>query len=151
MIDEIGRLREILLNSEAIQADVNGILVQVPFYNDTQTVKNSSVTLFSLDALGGTIREVFVSFYLAADAAATFTPTWHITRPGDLVTFTEVAIAADVDAAINTIATPANARVYTYRFGEVAQGLQLEFRLAQDNNGNANNDCDATCVVLMEV
>lgn len=123
---------------------VSGMLVQIPFYNTTQTVKNSSVTLFALDALGGTIREVFVSFYLALDAAATFTPTWHKTRAGDLVTFTQ-----EIDPPLAVIITPAANRVYSYKLGEIAQGLQGEFRLAQDNAGNANNALDAICVALM--
>ncbi len=121
-----------------------GMLVQVPFYNLTQTIKNSSVTLFALDALGGTIREVFIGFYLALDVAATFTPTWHKTRAGDLVTFTQEAVPA-----IAAIATPGANRVYSYWLGEIAQGLQGEFRLAQDNNGNANNLVDAICVAFM--
>jgi len=129
-----------------IDTQLDGTLVQVPFFNTTQTVKDGSVTLFALDALGATIREVFVSFYLALDAAATFTPTWHKTRPGDLVTFTQEA-----DPALAQIITPGANRYYSYKLGELAHGLQGELRLAQDNNGNANNVCDAFCVVLMEI
>ncbi len=121
-----------------------GMLVQVPFYLTTQTIKNSSVTLFALDALGCTIRAVYVSYYLALDAAATFTPTWHKTRAGDLITFTQ-----EYDPALAQIINPGVNGVYSYWLGEIAQGLQGEFRLAQDNLGNANNAVDAICVAFM--
>lgn len=138
-------LQESLLRDViAVDDKVSGILVQIPFYRTTQTVKNDSVTLFALDALGCTIREVYVCFYLALDAAATFTPTWHKTRAGDLVTFTQ-----EYDPALAQIATPGVNGVYAYKLGEIAQGLQGEFRLAQDNNGNANNVVDAICVALL--
>lgn len=140
----IGGAEETLTEVLSVDDKVSGILVQVPFYVTTQTVKNSSITLFALDALGCTIREVYISFYLAADDAATFAPTWHKTRAGDLVTFTQEAVPT-----LAEIVNPANARVYSYKLGEIAQGLQGEFRLAQDNAGNANNAVDAFCVVSM--
>lgn len=148
MSEDFGKEIRRLIHTRVADVDdkVSGILVQVPFFNTTQTVKNSSITLFALDAIGCTIRDVFISFYLAADAAATFTPTWHKTRAADLVTFTQEAIPA-----LPTIINPAATRYYSYRLGEIAQGLQGEFRLAQDNAGNANNACDAFCVVLMVV
>lgn len=130
----------------AVGQTVNGILAQLILFNTTQTTKNATVILFELDALGGTIREIFVSFYLALDAAATFTPTWSKTRAGDLVTFTQEAIPA-----IATIATPAANRVYSYRLGDLAQGLQGQFSIAQNNLGNANNACDALLTCLLEV
>ncbi|MBA7663296.1 hypothetical protein ES703_71335 [subsurface metagenome] len=135
------RLRETL---GVVDEKLDALLVQIPFFNTTVTAKAGSVTLFALDALGATIREVYVSFYLAADIAAIFTPTWHKTRAGDLVTFTE-----EYDPALAVIINPAVAGVYSYWLGEIAQGLQGEFRLAQDNNGNATNVVDAICVALM--
>lgn len=145
---DLGKIVRALIHTRVADVDdkVSGILVQVPFYNTTQTVINDTITLFALDALGVTIREVYVCFYLALDAAAIFTPTWHKTRAGDLVTFTEEA-----DPPLAVIINPAANRVYSYKLGEIAQGLQGEFRLAQDNAGNANNLCDAFCVVLMAV
>lgn len=145
---DFGKELRHLIHTRVADVDdkVSGILVQVPFYITTQTIKNDSVTLFALDALGVTIREVYISFYLALDAAATFTPTWWKTRAADLVTFTQEAVPA-----LSTIITPAANRYYSYSLGEIAQGLQGEFRLAQDNNGNANNAVDAFCIVLMEI
>lgn len=141
------RLNEDTLRDlRAVQQTVHGILAQVTLFNTTVTTKAGSVTLFSLDALGSSIREIFVSFYLAADGAATFTPTWHKTRAGDLVTLTEEALPA-----LAVIALPANARYYSYSLGELAQGLQGEFRVAQDNAGNATNVVDAFLVALMEI
>lgn len=146
MVNETRKSEEILRYIEAVRQNVNGLLVQVTFFDTRQTVKNSSITLFALDAIGGTIREVFISFYLALDAAATFTPTWHKTRPSDPTTFTQEAVPS-----LSTIITPAANRYYSYSLGEIAQGLQGEFRLAQDNNGNANNDVEGFCVVIMEL
>ena len=141
------RLQEIISRDVlAVDGKVAGMLVQVTFYNTTQTVKNSSITLFALDAIGATIRDIVVEFYLAADAAATFTPAIYKTRPGDLTTFSQ-----EVVPSVATIVNPAAARKYRYECGDLAQGLQMEFRLAQDNNGNANNDVDATLTCLMEV
>lgn len=107
-------------------------------FNTTTTVKNSSVTLFALDALAGAITDIQIEFFLADDVAATFTPDWYATREGDPLTFTERAIS-DIPA----IATPAAAKRYHYEYGDLPEGGQLEFRIAQDNNGNATNDIDA--------
>ena len=96
-------------------------------------------------ARGAAIREVFVSFYLPLHATATFTPTWEKTRAGDLVTFT-----TEVDPPLAVIGTPAANAVYSYKLGEIAQGLQGRFRLAQDNIAGVRT-VDAFAVVLMEV
>ncbi len=124
---------------------VSGILVQVPFFVEMDTIVNDVITLFAFDALGATIREVFVSFYLPLHATATFTPTWEKTRAGDLVTF-----IAEVDPALAVIVNPAANAVYSYKLGEIAQGLQGRFRLAQDNIAGVRT-IDAFAVVLMEV
>jgi len=146
MINQQRLAEETLRDVLAVDDKMAGMLVQVTFYNSTQTVKNSSITLFALDAIGATIRDIVVEFYLAADAAATFTPAVYKTRPGDLVTFTQ-----EVVPAVATIVNPAAARKYRYECGDLAQGLMMEFRVSQDNNGNATNDIDGTLTCLMEV
>lgn len=131
-----------------LDADYNldaAMLVQVPSYNSMDTIVNDVITLFEFDALGATIREVFVNFYLPLQAAATFTPTWEKTRANDLVTF-----VAEVDPAIAAIVTPGANAVYSYKLGEIAQGLQGRFRIAQDNAG-AGVTVDGFAVVLMVV
>jgi len=137
-----------LIHTRVADADtkLSGLLVQVTYFNTTQTVRNNSITLFALDALAGTIREIFVSFYLALDVAATFTPGWYVTRAGDLITFTAQAVPA-----LAAIATPAANAYYSYSLGDLAWGLQGEFRLAQDNAGAANVLVDAYMTVLMEL
>ena len=127
-----------------IDTQLDGMLVQVPYFNLTETILNDVITLFEFDALGATIREIFVSFYLALDAAPTYTLTWEKTRPDDLVTFTVEAIPA-----LANIVTPAAAGYYSYKLGELAQGLQGRFRIAQSNAGNANNAVDGWAVALM--
>ena len=144
MINQQRLSEETLRDVLAVDDKVSGILVQVPFYNLINTVVGGTITLFEFDALGATIREVFVSYYLPLDAAATFTPTWEKTRPNDLVTFT-----AEVDPALAVIVTPAANAYYSYKLGEIAQGLQGRFRLAQV--AGAIVAVDAWAVVLMEV
>ena len=129
-----------------VDTKVSGILVQVTYFNTTVTTSGASVTLFALDALGGTIREIFVSFYLVSDGAATFTPGWYKTRAADLITFT-----AQVLPALANIVTPVANAYYSYSLGELAQGLQGEFRLAQSAAGAATCVVDAYMTVLMEI
>lgn len=126
---------------------VSGILVQVPFFVEMDTVNGGTITLFSFDALGCTIREVFISFYIPA-SAGTFTLTWEKTRPGDLITFTEEIVGAPCIPIAN-IVTPGAGQYYSYRLGEIAQGLQGRFRIAEDANAAAT--IDAFAIVLMEL
>jgi hypothetical protein len=150
-IDEIGIRHDILDRAIDIDTQLDGSLVQVPFYASMDTIVNDVITLFQFNALGGTIRDIFVSIYLPLQAAATFTPYFDKTRAGDLVTFTQespiIGGAAPYDW---TIATPGANRVYPFRCGEVAQGLQGRFRIAQDNAG-APVTVDAFAVALMVV
>ncbi len=146
MIDFGAALRHLIHTRTAdVDDKVSGILVQVPFFVEIATIQNDVITLFSFDALGATIREVYISFYLPLHATATFTPTWEKTRAGDLITFT-----AEVDPALAVIALPAANAVYSYKLGEIAQGLQGRFRLAQDNIAGVRT-IDTFAVVLMEV
>ena len=100
--------------------------------NTTTTTKNSSVTLFALDALQGPIKDIVVDIFLYLDAAATFTPTIHKTDEVAPTTFTAEAIPA-----ISTIATPAASKRYRYACGSLLEGQQMEVRIAQDNAGAA--------------
>lgn len=124
---------------------VSGILVQVPYFVEIDTIQNDVIELFAFDALGCTIREIFVSFYLPNHATATFTPTWEKTRAGDLITFT-----TEVVPAIANIAPAAGNTVYSYKLGEIAQGLQGRFRIAQSNHAGGVT-VDAFAVVIMEL
>ena len=85
---------------------------------------------------------------MQADAAAVFTPGIYMTRPGDLITFVWFAVIPMTDASPVAITNPAIPAKYAYRIPEIPQGLQAEFRLAQDNAGNATNIVDATLVTL---
>jgi hypothetical protein len=109
MINQQRLAEETLRDILAVDDKVAGILVQTTFYVSTQTVINSSITLFALDAIGATVRDIVVEFYLAADALATFTPAVYKTRPGDLTTFTQ-----EVVPSVATIVNPAAARKYRY-------------------------------------
>ena len=146
MVD-FGKALRHLIHTRTADVDdkVSGLLVQVPFYNEMDTIVNDTIILFEFDALGATIREVFVSYYLPLQLAATFTPTWSKTRANDLVTFT-----TEVIPALAVIATPAANAYYSYKLGEIAQGLQGRFSIAQDNAG-AGVTVDAFAVVLLVV
>jgi hypothetical protein len=147
---DLGKEIRNLIHDRAVNIDdkVSGILVQVPFFNSMDTIVNDVITLFEFDALGCTIRDVMVNFYLPLHATATFTITWQKTRANDLITFTTELINTWTGAAYNTIATPAANGVYRYHLGEIAQGLQGRFRIAQSNHAGAVT-VDAFAVVLM--
>jgi len=91
---------------------VSGILVQVPYFVEMDTIVGDVITLFEFDALGCTIKNVFINFYLPLDGGATFTLTWEKTRANDLVTFTTELIPA-----IANIVTPSANAVYSYQLG----------------------------------
>jgi hypothetical protein len=137
-----GDLGTDIATSLAAQAEISqlgdGDIIAIPSFNTTATTKNASVTLFAIDALGGIKKNIKLSIYLAADAAATFTITVRKTRSGDTTTFTPILIPA-----IATIATPAAAAVYRYEIGDLNNGLQMDIAIAQSNAGNATNVCDA--------
>ncbi len=118
------------------------ISLKQAFYNGT-TIINNSVTLFALDALGGPCKDVCVEFFLDDDAAATFTPTWYVTRLWDPATFVIRSIPA-----VATIVTPGADARYQYTYGDLGEGMQLEFRLAQTNAGDATNAVEAVLSYL---
>jgi len=128
----------------AIDDKVSGILVQVPFFVKINTIVNNVINVFEFDALGCTIREIHITLYIPLHATATMTPTWEKTRSGDLVTFVTESVPAIAGV------TPTAATVVRYHCGEVAQGLQGRFRLAQSNHAGVV-EIDAFAVVLMEL
>lgn len=107
-------------------------------YRTSQTVINDTVIAFELDAIGGPIKDIKVEFWLDADGSATFTPSWTATREGAETTF----VTRDIPA-IADIVKPANARRYYYEYGDLPEGAQLRFNIAQDNAGAANVAFDA--------
>lgn len=135
MIDLSGTLRR-MSTLVSINNGILGVqLIPNSAYFDTVTAKNGSVTLVSLDALGGPCSDICIQFMLVLDAAATFTPRWYVNTIDAPATFT----IQNVPALAN-IATPGANGVYRYEFpGILAQGMVLEFRVAQDNAGNATN------------
>ncbi len=147
MGEDFGKEIRNLIHTRVADVDdkVSGILVQVPFFVEMDTIVNDVITLFAFDALGATIREVFISLYLPLHATATFTPTWEKTRANDLITF-----VTELDPTLNAIATPGANAVYSYKLGEIAQGLQGRLRLAQSNHAGVVT-VDAFAVALMEL
>jgi len=109
-----------------IEGAVAGELVLTQAFASGNTSAGSTIVMFALDALGGTKKDVKVEFYLEQDDAAVFTPEWYVTRPNDLVTFT----ARDVPD-LGTITTSGADKRFFFEFGDLPEGLQVEFRLAQ--------------------
>ena len=129
----------------SLDRDVGGVedtqnkhSIRYTIYNTTTTTKDATVTLFQLDATGGSISDIVVEFFLDDDAAATFTPTIQKTRAGDLSTFITESIPA-----ISTIVNPGADARYRYECGDLGEDQQMKFNIAQDNNGDATNVCDA--------
>lgn len=146
-VNETRLLEENKRDILAVDQIVSGDLVLIPLYNTTVTTKAASVTLFALDAIGGSMKDIKFGFFLALDAAPTYTVSVWKTRAGDLVTF--VQDLSKVSAALPwTIVTPAAASWYTYEVGDLEEGLQMEIRIAQSNAGNATNVCDAALTYL---
>ncbi len=145
-VNETRLLEENKRDILAVDQLVSAGLVLIPLFNTTATIINASVTLFALDALGGTMKDIKFGFYLDADAAATFTVSVWKTRAGDLVTF--VRDLSKASAALPwTIVTPP-AGWYTFEVGDLEEGLQMEIRIAQSNAGDATNLCDAVLTYL---
>ena len=128
-----------------IDTQLDGQLVQVPFYVSMATVQAGTIILFEFDALGATIRDVFVNFYLPLHATATFTPIWSKTRANDLITF-----STEVIPVIAPIVTPGANNVYSYHLGEIAQGLQGRFSIAMSNHAGVVT-VDGFAVALMVI
>lgn len=112
-------------------------------YNNTTTAINDTVILFELDAVGGPISDIKAEFWLAADGAATFTPSWAATREGAITTFVTRLIPTIV-----AIATPAAAARYEYVYEDLPEGAQLRFSVAQDNAGAATVAIDAALTYM---
>lgn len=107
-------------------------------FNTTTTTKAGSVTLFNLTSPDKALKDIAVEFFLDDDALATFTPEWYVDRAGDPGTLTVRYLPA-----VTTIVTPASDARYRYTYGDLPTGAQLEFRVAQDNAGDATNVVDA--------
>jgi len=144
---DFGKAIRHLIHTRIADVDdkVSGIYVTVPFYNQANSTVDGETIYFELDALGATIRNIFVSFYLPLHLTATFTPRWYKTRPNDLITFTLELIPALV-----AIGTPGANAYYSYYLGDLAQGLQGSFRIHQSNHA-ALVSVDAWLVAEMVV
>lgn len=116
-------------------------------YNTTTTIINDTIILFELDAIAGPIKDIKVEFWLDADAAVVnITPTLHKTREGAPTTFVQ-----EVVPAITALAQPglATASRYRYECGELPEGAQLQFKVAQTNNGAATIAIDGTLTYML--
>ena len=106
---------------------------------DEYALKNTNLDVFLADAIAGTIYDLVFEVYLELDGAATYTITISKTDALNPTSFTSQLLPA-----ISTIVTPAAAGRYRYPAGDLAQGDQCKFNIAQDNNGDAAHDIVAT-------
>ena len=112
-------------------------------FNTTVTTKNASVTLVNLTSPDRALKDIAVEFYLDSDVAATFTPEWYVSRTSDPGT-----LVVRILPAVETIVTPAAVARYRYTYGDLPAGVQLEFRVAQDNAGDATNVIESVCTYM---
>jgi len=124
-----------------IEDIVAGESVLLQSYSSGDTSESGTVVIFALDALGGTKKDIKIEFYLAQDDVAVFTPEWYVTRPNDLITFT-----AREEPDLGTITTSGAAKEFFFEFGDLAEGLQVEFRLAHTGGSNRAYDASLTYV-----
>ena len=115
---------------------------QVYCTENEYALKDANLDVFLADAIAGTIYDLVFEVYLELDAAATYAITISKTDALNPTTFT-----AQLIPAIAPIATPAAAGRYRYEAGDLAQGDQCKFNIAQDNAGDAAHDIVAvmTC------
>lgn len=79
-------------------------------------------TLCSLDAVGGTKKDVKVTIYLDAATTGNIEECWYLTSRAAPDTFVK-------KFPINAGHNPGAACVLTREFGDVPEGLQLQFRI----------------------
>ncbi|KKN74863.1 hypothetical protein LCGC14_0386120 [marine sediment metagenome] len=129
-------------SQEAISDEVAAVLAAESVLHtvfrteDEFALKNTNLDVFGLDAIGGTCRNVVFELYLEKGGGGhTFTITISKTDVLRPTTYTSQLLPS-----ISTIATPATDGVYRYEAGDLAEGNQVKFNIAQDNNGDANLD-----------
>ncbi len=93
---------------------------------------NGDATMFALDALGGTIRNIKVNVHQDGASAGNISIVWKVTSFTSPLTFTERGIPVVV--AVN----PGAASNIRGEFGDLPEGLQLQciFRSAGDDTGD---------------
>jgi len=87
------------------------------------------LTLFALDATGGSVKDVKFAFWLNDEIAATYTVSVFKTSADDLVTFVQDFVKTW------TIALPGFDGVYSFEAGDLEEGLQIEIRVWKDSAG----------------
>lgn len=112
--------------AELIAAD----MTLVTAFGSGALVNTAEATLCSLDAVGGTKKDVKVTVYLDAATVGNITERWYLTSIAAPATFVR---KFPENAAHN----PGAACVLTREFGDVPEGLQLQFRIlsAGDDTG----------------
>lgn len=112
--------------AELIAAD----LTLVTAFGSGTLADTAEQTLCSLDAIGGTKKDVKVTVYLAGATAANIQERWYLTSVAAPATF---VLKHPENAAHN----PGAAAVLTREFGDLPEGLQLQFRIDSAGNDDA--------------
>ena len=102
----------------------------VPAFGSGSLLDSLEQTLCSLDAMGGTKKDVKVTVYLDAATTGNITERWYVTSIAAPTTF---VVKHPENAAHN----PGAACVLEREFGDLPEGLQLQFRIlsAGDDTG----------------
>jgi len=121
--------------AELIAAD----MALVTAFGSGSLLDSLEQTLCSLDAIGGTKKDVKVTVYLDADVvAAGIIERWYVTSLAAPATFV-------LKQPENAQHDPGAACVLTREFGDLPEGLQLQFRIlsAGDDTG-VHYECEMT-------
>lgn len=124
------RIPETLIDVEAIQQAVHGILTpyQATF---TGNLSNAgTATIIALDALGGIMKRIEIKVWISgATAGLGITPQWFVTSYGAPVTFVQQSVPS-----LGAQHALAAAAVEEYAVGDLPEGLQAELRIASNGN-----------------
>lgn len=102
----------------------------VPAFGSGTLADTAEQTLCSLDAIGGTKKDVKVTVYLAGATVGNIQERWYMTSVAAPATF---VLKHPENAAHN----PGAAAVLTREFGDLPEGLQLQFRIDSAGNDDA--------------
>jgi len=112
--------------AELIAAD----MTLVTAFGSGTLADTAEQTLCSLDAVGGTKKDVKVAVYLAGATVGNIQERWYLTSVAAPAVFVR---KYPENAAHN----PGAAAVLTREFGDVPEGLQLQFRIDSAGNDDA--------------
>ena len=98
----------------------------------------AEATLCALDAISGTKKDVKVTVYLNAATVGNIEECWYVTSIAAPLVFRK-------KYPVSVPHNPAVACILTREFGDLAEGLELQFRInSAGNDVGVNYECELT-------